>query len=166
MLCDAKEVEDNLLACGKFSDQTEDEVLNVEECNENEHDQQDVDLDPCCYKHKADYFMNFPEVFNGDVFVDEHNPLLEEKVVVPIFLVDDIAGVYDLPIYDEYDDDYDNCFQEKPTRLGNFLFQRVNERTRPIYHNYGIEHEESCESAEGNSFPLCFSSFKLLTKYF
>jgi hypothetical protein len=36
------------------------------------------------------------------------NQLVEEQVDVPsFFLLDDIADVVDLPIYDEYDDDFD-----------------------------------------------------------
>jgi hypothetical protein len=40
---------------------------------------------------------------------------VEEQVDVPrFFLLDDIADVVDLPIYDEYDDDYDFDFLEQP----------------------------------------------------
>jgi hypothetical protein len=50
--------------------------------------------------------MNFFKVFSDDV--------VEEQVVVPIFLFDDIAGVHDFPKYDEYDDEYNNDFLEHP----------------------------------------------------
>jgi hypothetical protein len=42
------------------------------------------------------------------------NHLVEEQVDVPsFFLLDDIANVVDLPIYDEYDDDCDVDFLEQ-----------------------------------------------------
>jgi hypothetical protein len=79
-----------------------------------------------------------------------------------LFLLDNIAYVADLPIYDEYDDDYDVNSLEQPTACSlseNVPFQQCNERNQPTYHSYK---EESMESAEGNSLPLCFSAFKLL----
>jgi hypothetical protein len=36
----------------------------------------------------------------------------------------------------------------------------------PTYHSYKEEYEESTKSTEGNSLPLCFSSFKLLKENF
>ena len=91
------------------------------------------------------------------------NQLIEEKVDAPSFsLLDNIADVVDLPIYDEYDDDYGVEFLEQPAACflsENVPFQQYNESNQPAYHNYK---EESIESAEGNSLPLCFSSFKLL----
>jgi hypothetical protein len=77
-------------------------------------------------------------------------------------LLDDIADVVDLPIYDEYDDDYDVDFLEQPTACSlseNVPFQQCSEIHQPTYHSYK---EESTETTEGNSLPLCFSSFKLL----
>ena len=42
------------------------------------------------------------------------NQLVEEQVDVPSsFMLDDIANVVDLPIYDEYDDGYDVDFLEQ-----------------------------------------------------
>jgi hypothetical protein len=42
------------------------------------------------------------------------NQLVEEQVDVPrFFLLDDIANVGDLPIYEEYDDDYGVDFLEQ-----------------------------------------------------
>jgi hypothetical protein len=61
--------------------------------------------DPSHDKHGADSFMYS--------FIDSQenefaNHLVEEKVDVSnVFLLDDIADVVDLPIYDEYDDYYD-----------------------------------------------------------
>jgi hypothetical protein len=44
------------------------------------------------------------------------NQLVEEQVDVPIFfLLDDIADVVDLYLYDEYDYDYDVDFLEQAT---------------------------------------------------
>jgi hypothetical protein len=114
-------------------------------------------------KHGADCFMYS--------FVDSQenkfaNQLVEEQVDVPsFFLLDDIADVVDLSLYDEYDDDDDVDFLEQPTAcylLKNVYFQRCNESNQPTYHSYKEEYEESTESAEGNSLPLCFASFKLL----
>jgi hypothetical protein len=94
------------------------------------------------------------------------NQLVEEQVDVPnFFLVDVIVDVTDFPIYDEYDDDYGVDLLEQPTACSlseNVHFQQCNESNQPTYHNYKEEYEESTESAEGNSLPLCFASFKLL----
>jgi hypothetical protein len=91
------------------------------------------------------------------------NQFVEEQVDVPsFFLLDDIADVVDFPIYDEYDDDCDVDFLEQLVVCSlseNVPFQQCNESNQPTYHSYK---EESIESAEGNSLPLCFSSFKLL----
>ena len=72
-----------------------------------------------------------------------------------------MAYVNDLPIYDEYDDyDVDPLEQSTTCSLSeNVPFQQYNESNQAAYHNYK---EESIESAEGNSLPLCFSSLKLL----
>jgi hypothetical protein len=91
------------------------------------------------------------------------NQFVEEHVVVPsLFLLDKIAYVGDFPIYDEYHGYYVVDSLEQPTTCSlseNVPFQQYNERNQPTYQNYK---EESTESAEGNSLPLCFSSFKLL----
>jgi hypothetical protein len=66
--------------------------------------------DPSHNKHRADCFMYS--------FVDSQenefaNRLVEEQVDVPrFFLLDDIADVVDLSLYDKYDDDYDVEFLE------------------------------------------------------
>ena len=91
------------------------------------------------------------------------NQFVEEQVDVPsFFLLDDIVDVVDFPIYDEYDDDCDVDFLEQPTTCSlskNVPFQQCNESNQPTYHSYK---EESTELAEGNSLPLCFSSFEFL----
>jgi hypothetical protein len=51
MFIDSQEVEDNLIACGKLSDELEDEGLNFEEC-ENEHEQEEVDLKLDLFHHE------------------------------------------------------------------------------------------------------------------
>jgi len=66
--------------------------------------------------------MNFSEVFNDEVFAKDKDQLVEERDFVLNFLVDDNAVVYDLPIYDEYDDDYDVDCLEQPTTLENNSF--------------------------------------------
>jgi len=69
-------------------------------------------------------------------------------------LLDDIADVADLPIYDEYDGDYGVEFIEQPTTcslLENVPFQQCNEINQLTYHSYK---EESIELVEGNYFPL------------
>jgi hypothetical protein len=86
------------------------------------------------------------------------NQLVKEQVDVPsLFLLDDIANSVDLPIYDEYDDDYDVDFLSQPVACSlseNVHFQQCNENSQPTYHSYKEEYEESNESAEGNSVPL------------
>jgi hypothetical protein len=80
-------------------------------------------------------------------------------------LLDDIADVVDLSLYDEYEDDYDVKFLEQPAACSlseNVHFQQCNERNQPTYHNYKEEYEESTESVEINYLPLCFGLFKLL----
>jgi hypothetical protein len=57
-----------------------------------------------------------------------------------LFLLDDVAYDVDLPIYDKYEDDRD---------IEDFLFQQYSE-------------EKNIRSAEENSLPLCFTTFKLL----
>jgi hypothetical protein len=119
-----------------------------------------VASDPPHDKHGADCFIYSFVDSQEDEFA---NQLVEEQVDVPsFFLLDDIADVVDFPIYDEYDDDYDVDFLEQPTACSlseNVPFQQCSERNQPTYHSYK---EESTETAEGNSLPLCFSSFKLL----
>jgi hypothetical protein len=72
--------------------------LDVEE-HEAEHEKEsvDLDLDPFFDKQGVDCFMNVEECPESEFA----NQLVEEKVVVPIFLVDDIAWVYGFPIYDD-----------------------------------------------------------------
>jgi hypothetical protein len=119
--------------------------------------------DPSHDKHGAHCFMYS--------FVDSQeneceNHLVKEKVDVPIFfLLNDIEDVVDFLIYDEYDDGYDVEFLEQLVARSlskNVHFQQCNESNQPTYHNYKEEYEESIDSTEGNSLPLCFSSFKLL----
>jgi hypothetical protein len=58
--------------------------------------------------------MNFFKIFNDYIVVEDNDQPIEEEVGVPIFfLVDDIAGIFDMPIYDEYNNDYDVEFYEK-----------------------------------------------------
>jgi hypothetical protein len=119
-----------------------------------------VASDPPHYKHGADCFI--------DSFVDSQeyefaNQLVKKQVDIPIFfLLDGIADVVDLPIYDEYDDDYDAKFLEQPTACSlseNVPFQQCNESNQPTYHSYK---EESIETTARIFLPLFFSSFKLL----
>jgi len=111
-------------------------------------------VDPFHDEQRADRFMYS--------FVDSQEyecekQLVEEHVDIPsLFLLDDIAYVVDLSIYDEYDDDYDVDSLEQPTACSlseNIPFQQCNESNQPTYHSYK---EEIIESAEGNYLPLCF----------
>jgi hypothetical protein len=69
--------------------------------------------DPSHDKHRTDCFMYSFVDSQEDEFA---NQFVEERVDVPSFFVlDDIANVVDLPIYDEYDDGYDVHFLEQPT---------------------------------------------------
>ena len=84
-------------------------------------------------------------------------------------MLNDIADVVNLSLYDEYDDEYDVDFLEQLTARSlskNVPFQQCNERNQPTYHSYKEEYEESIESAEVNFLPLCFASFKLLKENF
>jgi hypothetical protein len=73
---DAQEIEDNIQVCEKILNQILDEVVNTEEDGE-------------VYEHKIDCSMHFLESFNNDVFVEDHDPLLQKKFVVPNFLTVD-----------------------------------------------------------------------------
>jgi hypothetical protein len=68
----------------------------------------DLNFDPFHHEQRVDYTMNFFKIFSEECHesesVDQNE---EEQVIVPIFMFDDIAEFYDLPKYDEYDDDYD-----------------------------------------------------------
>jgi hypothetical protein len=108
--------------------------------------------DPPHDEHRADCFIYSFEDSQEDEFA---NQFVEEQVDVPrFFLLDNIADVTDLPIYDQYDDDYDNDLPEQPIAFplsGNVLFHQYNERNQLTYHSY---REEGTETAEGNYFPL------------
>jgi hypothetical protein len=65
-------------------------------------------------------------------------------------LLDDVAYVVDLPVYDKYEDDCD---------VEDIFFQQYSGINQPMYHSYK---EKNIGSAEDNSLPLCFASFKLL----
>jgi hypothetical protein len=141
------------------------EVLNVNDFAKNyipliEREGTYVVSDPPHDKHGVDCFIYSFVDSQEDEFA---NQFVEEQVDVPsFFLLDNIADVVDLPIYDEYDDDYDDDLPEQSTAFPlseNVLFQQYNENNQPTYHSY---REESTESVEGNSLPLCFSSFKFL----
>ena len=85
-----------------------------------------VVFDPPHDKHGADCFIYSFVDSQEDEFA---NQFVEEQVDVPsFFLLDNIADVVDLPIYDEYDDDYDNNPPEHPTTFPlskNVLFSAV-----------------------------------------
>jgi hypothetical protein len=89
---------------------------------------------PSQSKQEVDYFMYS--------FMDRQedectNQFVKEQVDIPnLFLLDD------LPVYDQYEDDYD---------IKDVLFYRDVDQP-----------EESIESVEGESLPLCFVAFKLL----
>jgi hypothetical protein len=117
------------------------------------------------HEQNVDFAMNFFKIFSEECHESEFaDQLVEEKVDVPsFFMLDDIAGVHDFPKYDEYDDDYVVDFGvdllEQPSAFspsGNNYFQQSP--------SYAIEYEENSESVEGNSLPLCFSSFEFLKK--
>ena len=87
MFIDAKEVERNLRACGKFLDQVKDEEWNAD-IADNEHEQEGY--------HEKEL---------------EEKPV-EEKDVVSNFFIYDIQEAFGLPIYDEYND-YDEADFQK-----------------------------------------------------
>jgi hypothetical protein len=111
-------------------------------------------------KNEADCFIHSFVDNQEDEFEKQS---VEEQVDVPsFFLLYDIVDVVDLPIYDEYEDDYEVDFLEHPTACSspkNVPFQQCSEIHQLTYHSCK---KESSKPAEGNSLPLCFSSFKLL----
>jgi hypothetical protein len=71
------------------------------------------------HEQNADFAMNFFEIFSEECYESElENQLAGEKVAVPMFLIDEIAYVFYVPKYDEYDNDYaftyDANFLEQP----------------------------------------------------
>ena len=87
------------------------------------------------------------------MFKDGH--LNEEKAIVPTFLTD-------LPIFGEYDDDYNDYFLELPILCPSsksVSFHKFDDSIQSICHNYNMVKERNIESTRGNSFPLSFSSF-------
>jgi hypothetical protein len=188
MFSDAQDIQHNIQACK----QTQNEGLNVQgHESEYEQKIVDWNLEhridniigPLEVSNANDVAKNYiPLVERGGVdpshderrvdrfmysFVDSQEyecekQLVEDQVdVLSLFLLDDMAYVNDLSIYDEYDDyDVDPLEQSTTCSLSkNAPFQQYNESNQAAYHNYK---EESIESAEGNSLPLCFSSFKSL----
>jgi len=108
----------------------------------------DLVSDPSHHKQEVDYFMYSFIDNQEDEFTKQ---FVKEKVDVPsLFLLDDIAYVSSLPIYEKYEDDYD---------LEDVIFQQYNEIIQSTYHSY---REKSIGSAGENSLPLCFVAFKLL----
>ena len=103
--------------------------------------------DPSHDRRGDEYFMYS---FVDSQKDDSVNQFVEEQVDVPsLFLLDDIAYVVDLSLYDEYDDDYDVDFLEQLVACSlseNVHFQQCNESNQPTYHSYKEEYEESIES--------------------
>jgi hypothetical protein len=66
-------------------------------------------LDPCYHELEAYCFIySLQDSHEGEL----ENHHVEEKVVVPMFYIDDIVDVADFPRYDEYNDDYEVDFME------------------------------------------------------
>jgi hypothetical protein len=114
----------------------------------------DLNFDPFHHEQSVDYAMTIFEIFNEECheseFVDQ---LVEEQVVVPIFMFDYIAEFFYLPKYDEHDDDYDIDFLEHHVAcspLGNDYVQRSGENIQPTYSSYenDEEYERSIEFVE------------------
>jgi hypothetical protein len=140
MLIHAQYVEDNLKSSGKFSDQLKDEEWNADIVDsEHEHE-------GCHEKELA-----------------EHP--IEEQYVVSNFVIYYLQEDFCLPVYDEYNN-YDEDDFQKTLEIyfhpKNDSFQWSYERIHPIYESYDLYHRENCDLVGGKSFPLCFSSFKIL----
>jgi hypothetical protein len=144
MFIDAQEVEDNLKACGKFSDQVKDEEWNAD-IADSEHEQEG------CHEEEL-----------------AEQPV-EEKDVVSNFVNYDIQEAFCLPVYDEYNN-YDEVDFQKISEISfhpeKDSFQQSYENIHPIYDSYDLYHRENCDLVGGKSFPLCFSSFKILKEKF
>jgi len=118
--------------------------------------------------------MNFFKIFSEKCHENGlTNQLVGEQVDVQMFLIDDIADVFDVPKYNEYDNDYavnyDVDFLEKPyacSLLENDPSQQFKESIQSVYDSYAIEYEENSVLVEGNPLPLCFASFELLKEDF
>jgi hypothetical protein len=132
MFIDAQEVEDNLKACGKFSDQVKDEEWNAD-IADSEHEQEG-----CHEKELAE------------------QPV-EEQDVVSNFVIYDLQEAFCLPVYDEYNN-YDEVDFQKTSEISfhpeNDSFQQSYESIQPIYDSYDLYHRENCDLVGGKSFPL------------
>jgi hypothetical protein len=101
----------------------------------------DLASNPSHDKKRANYFMYSFVDTQEDEFT---NQFVEKQVDVPsLFLLDDIAYVVDLPVYDKYEDDCD---------VEDVLFWQYSDRYK----------EQCIRSIEENSLPLFFVAFKLL----
>jgi hypothetical protein len=114
--------------------------------------------DPPQDKHEVDHFV-YSFMDSQEDGCTKQN--VEEQMDTPsIFLLDDIANVAYLPVCDENDRDYEvEFFPTACSPLENIPSQQYNEICQFTYHSCK---KENSESAEGNSLPLCFSSFKFL----
>ena len=111
MFYDAQEVEDNLRACGKLSDKLEDEALSLKKCENRHGQQEEVDLELCLFRHE-------------DNITTYYDQMVDSTVVDPNPLAMDIQEVSNLPLYENYNDDYDNVLLEKPV-VGSVSAQNV-----------------------------------------
>jgi len=68
-------------------------------------------VDSCCCELEVDDFIYYFVDSLETGFIDQHK---KEQFYFSMFMVDDIAREVDFPKYDEYDDDFDVNFLEKP----------------------------------------------------
>jgi hypothetical protein len=98
-----------------------------------------------------------------------YDQIADLPVVVPNLPVVDSQKVFYLPIYDEYEDDYDIDLIKQPI-VGflseNDFFQKINDSLQPSYYNFTITNGEIHEPTGCDPFPLCFASFELLRNGF
>ena len=120
MFIDAQEVEDNLKACGKFSDQVKDDEWNAD-IVDSEHEQEG------CHEEEL------------------AKQRVEEQDVVSNFVNYDLQESFCLPIYDEYNN-YDEGYFQKTLEISfhpkKDYFQQSYERIHPIYDSYDLDHRE------------------------
>jgi hypothetical protein len=133
---------------GKFLDETEDEKFNLEKCENRYEQQEEVDSELCLFRHEDNITVGYDQIY-------------DLPMVVPSSPVVDSQDIFDSPIYDDYED----VFPEQPV-VGliseNDYFHRINDNSQPSYHNFTAANEVNNDHVEGNSLPLCFSSFELL----
>lgn len=123
MFVDALEVEDNLKACRKLSYHDDDDEWRVDRVDrklelEKQHEPGVVDLNsnPSHCEQNTDHPRDVLGKCHNYVFIEDY----DQQVDVTNFVVDGFREASSLPLYDEYEDDYDIDPINQPT-VGFFI---------------------------------------------